>query len=109
MFTIRFPSGVSVIYNDAFYMKKTTQAFELYTRDPDEGGRWIASIPVSTDCIIEARPVCRVENSATAPTLYAAADRVLENLHELNYHRLKVLKSALKSFNARAGNWNVDT
>lgn len=107
-FTVRFATGVSVVYREASYMRHTSQTFELYTGNPEEGGRWVASIPVMTQCIIEARPASRVENTLEELTLRAAADQVVDNLRELGYRHLKELKMALKDFDARSNNWKVE-
>ncbi len=106
MITIRFPSGVAVIYNDARFLNQTSSAWELYTQKPTEGGRWIASIPLATQCIVEAVKPCRVENPVTGLTNHAAADMVLENIRELDGRRLKELKMALRDFNAKTYEWN---
>lgn len=104
MFTIRFPDGVAITY-EASFLKHTQQTFELYTKDPENGGSWVASIPVSTHCIIEAARPCRVENPVAGLTDDAAAVMVLKNLHNLGHRRLKELKQALKTFNAKSYEW----
>lgn len=107
MFTVRFPEGAAITYRDATFLRYTEHSFELYSKDPEKGGVWIASIPVATQCVIETangRPG-DVHNPLLNNSLYAAADRVIDYLRELDYWRLKRLKAGLADFNAKTGDW----
>lgn len=107
MMTVRFPDGVAVTYNDATYMRYGNHAHELYTKNPTEGGKWVASIPVATACIVETCRPCRVEQAAL--TVEGAAKYLALNSGELR--RLegwvaRDLKRALEQFNARTLTWS---
>lgn len=107
MMTVRFPSGVSVTYNDASWLKYGQHAHELFTADPSKGGLWIVSIPAGADCIIEARPCCKVEQAAL--TVQAAAQHLAQNetaLRAVDGWVLRDLKRALQRFNARSQSWS---
>lgn len=105
MLTVRFPSGVSFTYNNANFVYRTDNGWQLYTTDPKNGGEWVASIQNSAGCTIEASKPCRIENPVAGLTQAAAADLVLENLRELDWRRLKALKIALRDFNAKTCEW----
>jgi hypothetical protein len=63
MMTVRYPSGLSITYNEANWLvyKTDSAAWELYTRNPKSGGFWVASIQNSAGALVEVRPACRVE------------------------------------------------
>jgi hypothetical protein len=60
MFTVRYPNGQAIQYNTAHSLKYSPDGWKLYTRDPDKGGDWVASIQLSAGVIVEAKPACRV-------------------------------------------------
>jgi hypothetical protein len=60
MFTVRFPNGQAVQYNNAHCLNRESSAWVLYTAEPSKGGEWIASIQVSAGVIVESQSACRV-------------------------------------------------
>ncbi len=103
MFTVRFPTGVAVVYNDANYLYYRNSCMELYTQ---KDGRWICSIPNSTGCIVESMPACRVENAVmdlkkAAGILSGSRAR----LQECASSDLARLKRQLQSFNRKTLRW----
>jgi hypothetical protein len=76
--TVRFPTGLSLQYNDALYsVRRANGSTSLYTK---EGGIWIAQVPTS-GCVIEAQPACRVYNAisvdaALGPEVRAMAKEI---------------------------------
>ena len=53
MLTLRFPSNLTVTYNTAKYLLRTSDGYHLYT---EKGGRWIASVQLSAGVVVEAVP-----------------------------------------------------
>ena len=108
MMTVRFPTGVAVVYNDANFLSYKNHAWELYTADPDKkSGRWVCSIPVATGCIVEVMPACRVENASL--TLKKAAHALatsMQSLRDCDRSDLAQIKKQLREFNARRWRWN---
>jgi len=103
MMTVRFPTGVAVVYNDANYLVYRAGLWELYTK---KDGGWVCSIPTATGCIVESMPACRVENAAL--TLKKAAHTLatsMPSLRECDRGDLAKLKKLLRQFNARAWCW----
>lgn len=66
MFTVRFPSGVSIQYNDAAYASRGSGYTDIYEK---KDGRWIAQVP--NDCVIEAVAPCRIYNPTDRTAEYA--------------------------------------
>lgn len=60
MFTVRYPNGQAIQYNTANHLRYTSNGYELYTKDPDKGGGWIATIQSSAGVTVEAVSACRV-------------------------------------------------
>ena len=91
MITVRFPSGFSVQYNAATFVKGPAEGVNrLYTA---ENGVLIARIPA--DCIIEFKPPCRTYNACGTPE-----DIALEMLamhKELRMLRLQLAKMKAKA------------
>ncbi|MDP2398834.1 MAG: hypothetical protein Q8M53_10815 [Burkholderiales bacterium] len=105
-FIVRFPTGLAVTYNDANFLRYSSSAYELYSKDPDKGGRWICSVSKSADCVIEAVPACRAEFPAMA--LVKAAQTLARNEYELRglpFYTLRDLKRSLRRFNGKNGGW----
>lgn len=109
MLTVRFPTGVSIRYNEATFVQYTQAAWELYTKDPARGGRWVASVSPFAGGIIEAQPACAVENSTLGLTGEKALDYVVDNLRQFSSYparrRLKALKAKLAGYNANRCEW----
>lgn len=57
--TVRFPNGQAVQYNDANFLLRTENGWQLFTK---ENGKWLASIQTSAGVIVEAIPPCYVGN-----------------------------------------------
>lgn len=71
MIVIRFPTGFSVQYNSAHYVKWGTEGkAHLFTA---ENGQWIATVPA--DCILEWSPPCAMTNPGQ--TVEAVIDLLL--------------------------------
>lgn len=105
-FIVRFPTGLAVTYNDARFLRYGQHAHELYTASPDKGGKWICSVSVAADCVIEAVPACRAEFSTL--TVLKAAEALAANEYELRnlpFSVLRDLKRRLYGFNAKTGAW----
>jgi hypothetical protein len=105
MMTVRFPTGVAVVYNDANYLIYKDKVMELYTK---KDGHWVCSIPNAASCVVESMPACRVENAAL--TLKKAAHTLatsIQSLRECECSDLAKLKKLLRQFNARRWRWNT--
>lgn len=59
MLIVRFPNGQEVRYNDATFLYREANTWQLYTKN---GGRWVASIQVSAGVTVEAVAPCAVKN-----------------------------------------------
>ena len=58
MITVRFDTGFAVQYNSAAYVTRHQNFSDLYTKDPKEGGSWVAQVPLGA--LIEVQPPCRL-------------------------------------------------
>lgn len=109
MLTVRFPSGVSIRYNDANYTTRGDNFFQLYTKDPNQGGKWVATVSTQGGCVIEAIPACKVENPVNNLTGEAALKHVVNNIRDFdgysNGRMLQQLKAELVNFNAQMRQW----
>lgn len=109
MLTVRFPTGVSVRYNQASFISYNNAAWELYTKDPAQGGEFVAIISPQSGCIVESRPASAVENPVTGLTGDKALDYVVENIRQFNTftnrRKLKQLKAELTDYNAVRREW----
>jgi hypothetical protein len=97
MMTVRFPSGVSIQYNDANYITRNQDYADLYTA---KDGRWIAQVPTK-GCVIEAQRACRVYDACAGDR----AEQVMQNLEGLPDHILRGLKRRLGKYRSRRGEW----
>lgn len=107
MFTVRCPDGTGIVYNDAGYLSYKNGVWELYSRDPAKGGRWMVSLPVQ-GFIVEAQPACRVVPAPVADlrsALVALTDHLRRGVGVSAYSEearlLVTLKDQLRRFNAR--------
>ena len=108
MMTIRYPSGVSITYNNATFLKYATHAWDLYTADPDKGGKWVASIMPSAGAMVEVSPPYKIENPAENLTGERALQEVAGRIHSFGSGsgaQLAKLKRALADFNMRTRRW----
>lgn len=107
MFVVRYPTGLAVTYNTAAYLRYVTGGCELYTKNPDAGGTWVATIQASAGASIEAVRACRAEFAAM--TVEKAARYLAEHPDELKTlpaYVARDLKRALTAFNAKTGSWS---
>ena len=108
MFIVRFPSGVSITYNTAQFLRyrDDQRRWILYTSDPDKpGAEWVASIQPSSGAIVESIHACTVENPAANPTGNGAVGLLIENIRSVTSWNLKRLKVVLRDFNMRTMSW----
>ena len=108
MFIVRYPTGVSITYNTADYLKYGTGVWELYTDDPDKGGEWVASISPAAGCVVEVIEACKIENPTTDVTGRTVLSNVLKHLRDYGHHDFDLLielKRELQQFDARARGW----
>lgn len=110
MLTVRFPTGVSVRYNQATFIQYGPDIWHLYTKDPKaEGSRFVAAISPYSGAIVEALPACAVENPTAGLTGEKALDYVIDNIRQFNGYpdrrKLKRLKAKLGDYNATRGEW----
>jgi hypothetical protein len=97
MMTVRFPSGVSIQYNDAHYVQRTDTYSDLYTK---KDGFWIAQVPTK-GCVIEVQRACRVYDACAGDR----AEQVLQNLEGLPHNTLRQLKRRLAKYRSRSAEW----
>jgi hypothetical protein len=108
MLTVRYPNGVSITYNTANFLRYTPSSWELYTRDPANGGTWVASLMPSANAIVEATPACKMENPVENLTGEAALREVSARIRSFRNgggRHLAEMKRALADFNARHQQW----
>jgi hypothetical protein len=109
-FTVRYPSGQAVTYNDATFLYHGNGSWEIYTKDKEKGGRCICVIQQSAGVAVEFVTPCKVENPLAKLTGESALDFVLANIEDLSRPyggALKVakLKTKLQKFSSRSKNW----
>lgn len=91
MLTVRFPSGVSIQYNDANHVIRQDGGYsDLYTH---KDGQWVAQVPTH-GCVVERVRACRVYDACAGDR----AEQVLQNLEGLPSGTLRTLKRRLKRF-----------
>jgi hypothetical protein len=110
MITVRFPSGFSVQYNDACYLRYGSAADELYTADPDKGGTWVATVQRSAGAVIEVRKPCRAYRAIDdLDDVFASTKRLLEKRPTLSYSQALAIaelrRTIERTFNARSRTW----
>ena len=59
MLKARFPNGLTLVFNEAYFLRHGSDAWKLYTDDPDKGGQWVASFQPSSGVVIENFPACK--------------------------------------------------
>jgi hypothetical protein len=104
MMTVRFPGGLSVTYDRAFFASRAAGYTDLYTMKDEAKREWIAQVP--NTALIEREPASRV-SIASNPL-----DQILHSLETRTIgndwaaaQRLKRIKLALVDFDARRGCW----
>ena len=109
--TVRFPTGVSIRYNQANFIQFTNSGncMNLLTKPLDEGGKWIATVSIQGGVIVEAQSPCAIENPVNGLTDKAALKHVANIIRSFNGYEngriLKHLKAELGDFNATKGEW----
>lgn len=107
MITIRFPTGLVVEYADANYLHRNPTQYpvqaHLYTKSPDEKGKFIADIPHGA--IIEFEPPSKTYTVAKELSPTSMAKQTLANLRDIPYWIAADLKSELRNFNAKSYEW----
>ena len=109
MMTVRYPSGVAVTYNGAGFLRYLNSGgMELYTADPDKGGKWIATVQAGAGATVEVRSPCKVETAEMDVRRAAEilADRAGE-LERLPGSTLRALKARLTRFNSKTWTWRT--
>ena len=102
MITVRFPTGLAVTYNKANFLSWGSINWEIRE---SKDGKWIASIPAGTNCIVEVVYPCKVENTNQVQSLDSAALLVRMELKRLRVEDLRALKYSLENFNRQTGKW----
>ena len=106
MITVRFPTGFSVQYNSANFVKRCVNGYsDLYDK---EGGTWVAQVPTAA-CIVEVVPPCRTYIAAQPKeTALKQVIRELETgafnggwCYSENGSMLTRLKALMAKFDAR--------
>lgn len=104
MIVVRFPDGLAVSYRTANFLRRTGDAWQIYEGDPDKGGIWVASIPSSTPCIVEAIRPSSVEKSFFHA---GAMEHVIDHIRDYNGRQLRRLKRAVSGFNTKTYAWRA--
>lgn len=105
--TVRFSTGLAVTFNTANWLRGLTGGQgDLYTRDPDKGGRWLARIPA--DAILEAVSPCVVNMQGQSDG--DLLDEVIARVRGMSLldgvgGQLADLKRSLRGFDARDLTW----
>lgn len=108
--TIRFPNGVSLRYHNAKYLIRDAGSWALYTKNPNDGGAWVASIQLSAGCVVECEgQSVTISNPVEGKTNEEKINGLLDNLRGIKDWRglegLKELKKALAKFDSRTNCW----
>lgn len=77
MLTVMFPTGVRVTYNEANYLVRDGNSWDLYTA---KDGNWVASIQFSAGVLIEAQKPCVISAPPVA-TVQSALELVVRDLN----------------------------
>ncbi len=102
MMTVRFPTGFSIQYNDANWVKTLDKYYDLYAGEPSkDDSRWVARVPL--DCAIEIQRACRVYDARTDPR--ELGDAFLAQLRSISSSTLAAVKRELRSFDIRSYHW----
>ena len=105
MMTVRFPNGTFVSYNNATQARYESYGWVLYTKDPKEGGVWIASIQPSAGAVLEAHEPCRMGTINGQEALRHVADHLRDYMDYSSRDLLGKIKRGLLGFNARTERW----
>ena len=107
MVRVRFPNGQCIQYNDVSEVEwQNNAALELIRKDAS-GKRWmVAVIAPGTQFLYEWAQPCAITNPvARELSPESALDLVKKHLRSINTDKIKDLKLALRSFNARRHRW----
>ena len=111
MITVRYPTGHTVVYNDANYLVRGDVWAILYDSKTDQN--MIASISAQSGASIEFVQPCNIKTDFN--TLDDALSYVNSNLDTTEscdtwgkrFKFLKELKAMLHDFDARSGRWRL--
>jgi hypothetical protein len=107
MMTVRYPNGMVVTYNNAMWLIRHSDCWQLLEK---EGGQLVVSIPLTAGAAVEFFRPCAVENPLGKLTGEHALEYVLKNIEDLSKtwtgkQSVKQLKKKLASFRPRSGTW----
>lgn len=114
MMTVRFPSGLSITYNNANFINRSTDGIRLYPSMEDSHANinMIAFIQSSAGAVIESVIPCKTElllKELTDTELLKEFKKRLQ-LKEFkgysNSWELSNIKKMLKSFNCKTAKWS---
>jgi hypothetical protein len=106
MITIRFPSGLSITYNNANYLYRELTKTVLYTKSVEEGGKFVAQ--VLGDHVVEFEGPCKIENVGIDLSDGKALEIVAQKIRKFKNgqaSKLAEIKAALRDFDARTLSW----
>lgn len=112
MLQIRFPNGQVVTYSTAGFLEHGQYVWHLFTKNPKDGGSWVASVPANAGVIVERVVADRVENPLTEMTAEKALHYVAAHVSEYQgYSHKKMLlelKQKLAAYDGRQGVWKKE-
>jgi len=107
MLTIRFPSGVAILYMEANHLRIVDGVWWLMTNK--ENGKVVAAVSPASGCIVEMARPAKIENPLDKLTSDHALLFVLEHLRDFDGwsqgRKLRELKATLNDFDARTLRW----
>ena len=106
MITVRFPSGVSILYMEANYVHIADGVWRLMTK---ENGKVVVAVSPASGCVVEMARPAKIENPLDKLTNDHALLFVLEHLRDFDGwsqgRKLRELKAILNDFDARTLRW----
>ena len=109
MITVRFPTGVSITYNEAKWYQIQNEGICLFTANPEKGGVSVAYIQKSAGAVLEFVKACSIRNSVNGKTNGELVNHLRENLRSINdwcgLNALKELKKDLAKLDSRTSSW----
>lgn len=108
MLTVRFPSGVAIVYNSASHVRyRENGDFEIYTRSPEKGGFWAATIQASAGAVVEVMAACSVSNPLQLPELELMVNAIIQRRNPTysEIRQLARLKRELRRFDVNLRRW----
>lgn len=106
MITVRYPSGLAITYNEAYFFTHGEGTWVLCTKDPSRGGRKVAFIQASAGVTVEFQRPCVVQHQGRdAGDLIEQLADDISLLRKGKGRDLQRIKLALTDFDARDHNW----